>query len=160
VNITDYIVELVFEGFLQTQIEALLDDLCNFLPSPLNTFCVTFINENVEDIIASIVDPVEADAGAICAGIGLCSGHNGRRPVTGRSRFPAGACGACRAADAFVRARIADGATDGQIESEMKETIGMIGGSKVGAAIVDGARNGAAPGEVCGRHAICRALGQ
>jgi hypothetical protein len=163
VNITDYIVELVFEGFLQTQIEALLDDLCNFLPSPINTFCVTFINENVEAIIASIVDPVEADAVAICGEIGLCGAGNGRRA---RVRVGARTCNACHEVAAWVRGRIADGATDSEIEAELqrladkRETIGMIGLSPVGRTIVESARSGGSPDEVCGKHVICRAVGQ
>jgi saposin len=69
-QIIDYIEQLLIAGFLESEIEALVDQLCEGLPAPLSSLCITFVNQNIEVIIQWINEGI--DQLDICKQLGLC----------------------------------------------------------------------------------------
>jgi hypothetical protein len=65
-----FLEQVVLEGFIEGDLEALVTEICNVLPWPVSTWCSDFLDENIEAIIADIVAGI--DSLNICANIGLC----------------------------------------------------------------------------------------
>lgn len=102
-EIVHYIAQLVFEGFVKEDIEALVAELCQALPAPLSAVCTGWIDGHIGEIIADIdggVGPL-----AICGKMRMCSARDTpignalkpRRPLVRRPQGDA-LCGLCQQA--------------------------------------------------------------
>jgi hypothetical protein len=70
---------LAIEGFIESDIEALVASMCNALPFPVSAWCTSIVDEKVEEIIAMIEQGIEALD--ICRVIGICATHKTGAPV-------------------------------------------------------------------------------
>jgi saposin len=73
----EWLEKLILEEFVEVDLEALVAELCDVLPWPISTWCQSFLDENIEAIIADI----EAGIGSlnICGKLGLCSASPAQR---------------------------------------------------------------------------------
>jgi saposin len=106
-----YIEQLILAGYIESEIESLVDQACAELPPPLNTFCTAFVNQYIADIIEWInagIDNLD-----ICKRIGLCESTTAPQSL---------ACDICKQ----VVQRVMQMLLEGKIEEEIIETLNQF----------------------------------
>jgi hypothetical protein len=68
-DVVNYISDLIINGTIEPEIKALVEQFCDIFPWPVSSFCISFVDEYVDEIIADI----EAGVTDICSIIGLCA---------------------------------------------------------------------------------------
>jgi hypothetical protein len=76
-DIVHAIEDLVLEGVAEDVIEAAADAICDLLPMPARSFCISVVDREIEDIINWIVQGI--DALDICGNLGFCGADPVRR---------------------------------------------------------------------------------
>jgi saposin len=90
-DVVHFIESAVIDGFVPDEIEALVADLCNSLPSPLSAYCISLVDSQLESILAWIDEGIEAFD--ICGSLGLCGAEHARLPRgTGVRKGEVGPC--------------------------------------------------------------------
>jgi saposin len=106
-----YIEQLLVAGVVESEIESLVDQLCEQLPPPLNTFCVTTVNQYIDNIIQWINEGItELD---ICKSLGFCETTKAVKGVP---------CDICKQ----VVERIIQLLLEGQVEKDIIEELNAM----------------------------------
>jgi saposin len=126
-DLVSYVEELLFNETLLPDIEILVGDICNLLPSPLSSLCTSFIDQYLEEIIADI--EADIDSFNICGKIGLC-GSRGKKPVLRRSLLHGKGdvfCDLCEELIDYIRQLYIDGYAKEEIEELVNELCQSLG---------------------------------
>jgi predicted Zn-dependent protease with MMP-like domain len=117
-NLVSYIEHLLLDGYTKPEIEQLVKEMCNQLPSVLGVIC----NDVIDQALDNIIDWLEQDIDAfnICVKIDLCSGDEKKKRVarrTPRNLY----CDLCREFVTYVEDLVLKNYTEGKIEALVKE---------------------------------------
>jgi saposin len=116
----DYIKQLVIDGYVKADIEELLNEACNELPSPFSSLCTTYVDQFLDQIFDWIEQ--EIDSATICSFLGLCSSKSkvSRRAVPAKAHFTtiptAIFCDICQEIIINIEKLVVDGFTKEEIE--------------------------------------------
>jgi saposin len=110
-QIIKYIEQLILEGYIESEIEYLVDQACAEFPAPLNTLCTTFANQYISQIIEWIIAGI--DSLDICKQIGLCESTTAPESLV---------CDICKQ----LVERILQMLLEGQIEEQIIEKLNQL----------------------------------
>jgi saposin len=110
-QIIEYLEELLIAGWAKDELDALAQEVCQTLPAPLSSLCLTFLDQYIDDIVQWLDDGITSLD--ICKRLGFC--ETSKPALSSRPpRFPKAVhmtCDFCQASVAHVRGR-----PDGQAE--------------------------------------------
>lgn len=109
-SIVQYVESLISSGTVESEIEQLVDLLCDQFPSPYSTVCESMVANYLPQIIELINQKV--DALNICAKIKLCDSSSTAtkaRPVSSSKKSATDTCGICEMVVSFVEKAIRNG---------------------------------------------------
>ncbi|KAJ5072527.1 hypothetical protein M0811_01542 [Anaeramoeba ignava] len=157
-TVCDEVMKLV-EKFMEDkrtedEIEKFLEDVCNMLPSPLNTICDGLIEQYIPVIVNLLVNDYPPDK--ICALIGLCTSETAPKGIE---------CTVCEMIMELLDTFLKDNHTDQEIEQFLENVCNMLPSFLSGPCdslvqeylpqIINLIVNGVTPDQICSMIGLC-----